>query len=134
MALKALKRKYNFSDGDLSELSDSLLGFANRDSAEMAGYGYDAAKIAAIQALRDAFVAIPTDEYYSGEMMIATADKNTKFDVATNTAEGIVQRAVIRWNQGDPHVSQFGWAGYAAKKENDKLPVLRLVHKTGTDR
>jgi hypothetical protein len=48
-------------------------------------------------------------------------------------SEGIVRRAIDKYGKDSPTVKGFGWLGYAAKTDSDKMVVNRLVHKAGTD-
>lgn len=132
MFSKRLKRSYNISDSKLMSIAEDIFLAAFRDVAELTGYGYDQVAIDAVKQLRDDFAAIPGDEYYSGQMMVATEEKESKLAVATATAEGIVQRAVLQWGKGSSHVKQFGWKGYAAMREGEKLLALDMVRLAAT--
>lgn len=134
MALKPIKRKYNFSDGTLAELGDALIAFAERDLVEMTIYGYDQPRIDLIKAKVLAFKNFMPDEYYTGLLMEATAQKNTAIFEMTQVAEGIVQRAYIKWDRDSYQAKAFGYTGYTGKTDADKMVVSRLVHKTGTDK
>lgn len=133
MAQEPIKRKYSFSDGTLAELGDTLVMFAERDLTEMTGFGYDQLRIDAVKAKIVTFKNFPPDEYYTGLMMVATADKNTKLKIISEVSEGIVRRAMNKFGKDSPEAKGFGWAGYITKTDNDKMVVTRLVHKMGTD-
>jgi hypothetical protein len=132
MALKPIKRAYAFSDGTLAELGDDLTGFALRDITEMEKYGYDNARIDGIKLKIAAFKEFPADEFYTGLMMEATESKNIAIKEMGEVAEGVVQRAVNKYDKNSAKVKSFGWTGYAGKKDVDKISACRTVHMQGT--
>ena len=133
MSQQPIKRKYSFSDGTLAELGDTLVLFAERDLTEMLNFGYDQPRIDSIKVKITTFKNFPPDEYYTGLLMVATADKNSKLKIISEVSEGIVRRAMNKFGTDAPEVKGFGWTGYITKTDSDKMVVNRLVHKAGTD-
>lgn len=132
MAIKPVKRKYSFSDGTLDELGDSLIVSARRDLTEMTPFGYNDARLDAIEVMIGNFKTFADDEYYTGLMSIATAAKNTAIASMSEVSEGIVRRAINKFKKDAPQVSMYGYTGYITKTDSDKTRTNRLVHKTGT--
>ena len=133
MAAQAVKRKYSFSDGTLAETGDAIIAFARRDIALMAAFGYDAARIDAIETKINTFKEFSPDEYYTGLMMTATAEKNTAIKNMSEISEGVVRRATTKFKDEAHKIKSFGWAGYISKTDADKMTVNRLVLKRGTE-
>ena len=128
MALKPLRRAYNMSDASLLENTNNILQFATRDLTELAPFGYDAPRIAAIQAKADAFFAFPKDEFYSASISVAVAERNTAMQVVTDDAEGILRRAVQKFGADSPKIKLFGFEGYNGLRDQEKLLVAKQVH------
>lgn len=133
MAIQPIKRKYSFSDGELSELGDALIEAAERDLTQMTTFGFDQTRLDTIKDKIAAFKIFPPDEYYTGRMMEATAAKDLSISVMSNISEGIVMRATNKFGKDTPKVKGFGWTGYITKPDADKMVVNRLVFKMGTD-
>ncbi|MFI5205090.1 MAG: hypothetical protein ACHQF2_11395 [Flavobacteriales bacterium] len=132
MAKKPVKRIYSFSDGSLSELGDELVMYAERDLADMTAFGYDQPRIDAIKLKIANFKDFSSDEVFTGLMMEATEDKNTAITNMSEVAEGVVQRAVTKYDRNSPKVKSFGYTGYGTKSDSDKTTACRDVHKQGT--
>ena len=134
MAKKPTKRTYPFSDGTLTQTSDDIIAFGTRDLADLAGFGYTALEIGAIQTIRDTFFGFPVDEFYSGEISVATAAKNAAVAAMANRAEDIVMIASRTYGDGSSTMSLFGFAGFGKRRDPDKLMVCKSIHKVATDR
>lgn len=132
MAQKPVKRKYNFSDGTLGEVGDSLCVAAERDLADFAAYGYDQPRIDLIKQKILDFKDFAADEFYASMQMVATQAKNEAMEQMSEVAEGIVRRSVNKFGKDAPQVKGFGWTGYITQKDNDKTGTCRKVHKQGT--
>jgi len=129
MAIKPIKRTYSLSDALLAELGDDLVAFAVRDTAEMTTFGYDAAKLAAIEAKITAFKDFPKDDYYTGILMVATSQKNEKIKAMSKTGQEIVQRVVIKWGKNSGQEKSMGFAGYAGMNDAEKVSACRTAYK-----
>ena len=127
MALKPLRRNYSFSDGELLDTSERIILAANRDAADLARFGFTAAKLAAVATARDAFYSFPQDEFYSGDMMAKTRDKNIAMGAMGNAAEEIVQRAILKFKKDSGEVARFKFQGYAKFKEAEKVMACETV-------
>lgn len=133
MAKKPVKRIYSISDGTLAELADEIIAYAERDLADMTTYGYDQPRLDAIKVKISDFKIFDSDEIFTGLMMEATQIKNDALFAMTNLAEGVVQRASVEYDNDAAKLKSFGWAGYAAKTDADKMVAVRTVHKQGTN-
>lgn len=134
MAKKPTKRTYPFSDGTLVQTADDIIAFGTRDLADIGGFGYTALEIGAIQTIRDTFFGFPVDEFYSGEISVATAAKNAAVATMANRAEDIVMIASRTYGDASPTMSLFGFTGFGKRRDPDKLMVCKTIHKVATDR
>jgi len=134
MAIKPIKRGYSFSDGTLAELADELVAYAVRDNAQMIGFGYDAAKLALINAKITAFKEFANDDYFTGLMMEATATKNEAIKSMSIAGQEIVQRGVIKFGKNSPQERALAFTGYAGKTDSEKISACRTTHKFATEK
>ncbi len=70
-----IKRDYNLSNAELMFIVGDFIVYMNRDFAEFAARGVDAAAITAFETLGNAFEIFPPDEYYSA---LVTAEVDAK--------------------------------------------------------
>lgn len=133
MATKLVKRAYSFSDGTLVELGNTLTTLAERDITEMTAYGYDQPRIDGIRGKINAFKTFAPDEYFTGQLMIASEAKNTSIKQMGELSESIVRRAMNKFGKNSDTVKSFGWVRYITKTDAHKISVNRLVHKVATD-
>jgi len=132
MVLSPLTRNYAMSDADLCVFVSNLVNFMTRDATEFAVYAVDTADVTAFKALGDAFEIRPTDEWYMGNVAIATEDKNAKADELRISIRSISVRAENKWGVNSARYRQFGVTGMNKFNDRDLLANARNVHHTAT--
>lgn len=125
--MQEISRRYRFSDGTLTQITDDILDSAQRDATELAEYGVLPATLAAITAARTAFVAAPSDEFLMGAMMNATQTKNELRDQVLYHCRQIADRAKIRFGESSGTYAQFATTALSKQNDNDLVRVARSV-------
>ncbi len=97
--MKPVKRKYKISDGTLIQTSDDIISSATRDAVELAPYGITAVSMTMIAGLRTAFNDTPTDNELMGDMIDATAARNTKAEEVRNAIHPIATRIKVKFGE-----------------------------------
>ena len=122
-----LKREYNMPNADLMMLASKLVFNMNRDSAEFAGRGVDAAAITAFESLGNAFEVFPTDEVYVGEIKDATNAKNLLRDSITNEIQLISGFFDQKWGMKSGKYTSLRIKGMYNSSDADFLLTARTV-------
>ena len=130
--MRITKRKYKMSDASLIQTSDNILGSANRDLAELAAYGVDAAKLTAIEALRDTFSNTPTDEEFMGDMMIATDARNLKAEAVRNTIRPIAARFAVKFGEQSGQYRALRADNLSQQRNDELVRTARAVSRRAT--
>lgn len=100
-------REYHMLDAELYSFASDLCQRLTRDIAEL-GFGITNASITALQALTDAFQAIPSDDGLIGDLMLATQTKN---ELAAQVRENIRNMALhiqLKWGTNSPQYRSLG--------------------------
>lgn len=126
-------RDYKMSDGTLIQKSDTLQGVANRDLAELAGYGVEATTLTALEAARNAFDDTQTDEELMGDMVYATQLKNAKRVELLTAIKQIADRARIKFGKDDGRFRKFGVEMLSRNTDNELVRVGKRVGRVATE-
>ena len=103
-----LKRVYKMSDASLSDTCMRLLVGANRDLATLTNYGWNQARIDAVESARMAFSDLPDDVELTGMMVETTANKNQLRKAATDhCAVEIMLRVSQHYGEDSPTLKRF---------------------------
>ncbi len=131
--MKEERKEYMMSNADLAMMASNFVVFMNRDSAEFAARGVDAADITAFQALGNAFEVFPPDEYYqaavSGEVdlkKIARSNASEKIQLISGFFEQ-------QWGMRDFHYKQLRVKGFHIMSDNNFLVTCRNVVTVATE-
>ena len=131
--MKVVEREYNMSNADLAMLASNFVVFMNRDSANFAVRGVDAAAITAFEALGNAFEVFPPDEYYqaaiSGEVDLKLIARLN----ATDMIQSISGYFEQQWGLADFHYKQLRIKGFHIMTDNNFLVTCRNVVSVATE-
>jgi len=103
-----------------------------RDATEFLAYSVTADDIADFKALGDALEVFPTDDWYLGNVSIATEDKDAKADALRLAIRSISVRAENKWGPNSARYKQFRVTGMNKFNDRDLLVCARHVHYVGT--
>lgn len=133
MTLPNSKRLYRFSDADHAQIVDAMLIAARRDSVNLAAYGVTPLWLDSIEAANDLFKDCSPDEYWAGDMINATYNKNAKRDELLVATRQITERARIRFGSENGILSRFAVSGLSHQTDNDLVRTGRNVAKNATN-
>lgn len=131
-AKKELLRKYRITDSALVELSLKIELAAQRDLAQLSDFGYNQAYIDDLKDLREAFLNVPTDEYYSGVLIEKSDTKNTRLTELYRQAKGIALRFINQWGETSPQYRRLRFTGYLKQTEGDQYLLSIYLHSIAT--
>lgn len=109
---KELKRNYSMSDGNLRQLAVNFKLFATRDLAALDKYNITASTVTALNALSDAFDALPLDAELRAELKNATIAKNNKRKEIEAMLENVHNRAKMAFEPFSPEYKEFEFEGF----------------------
>jgi hypothetical protein len=126
-----MKRKYRMSDGKLIEVMERALIGANRDLTRLEDFGYTELILDDLEAERLAFAAMPTDVELSGQMGLATLNKNNKVkETIDYVMVEIMQRVKLAFgSETHPIYKSFGVKNIHNEPEGNLLFLLLRVHR-----
>ncbi len=104
----------------------------NRDSAEFAVRGVDAAAITALQALGDSFEVFPTDEFYVGAMQIEVDAKNALRESSMLMIQTISGYFEQKWGLNSGEYKQLRIRNLQQMSDNNYLVAARAVVSVAT--
>lgn len=132
MPVKPKFRDYRGPDSTAIQTTDDVLGSLERDETEMEAYGVDAAARTLLQAARDAFSDMPTDEELMGDLIIATQAKNaTRTDLRQQVRQ-VADRARYKYGEEDGRFRKFGVDALSRQKDDELLRTARRVVRVAT--
>ncbi len=131
--MKVLEREYNMSNADLAMLASNFVVFMNRDSAEFAARGVDAAAITAFESLGNAFEVFPPDEYYQAAVSGEVDLKNTLRVSLSNMIQSVSGYFEQKWGTADFHYKQLRIKGFHVMTDNNFLVTCRNVVAVATE-
>jgi len=82
-----------------------------RDQADLLEFGITEDKIAELKELGDEFERFSTDDFYAGDVMTATEEKNEKEAVLKNTMLKMGRRVALKWGEKSSKYERFGMKG-----------------------
>lgn len=132
MKVKIARRLYKMSDGTLIQTADNLKISGERDLTDFAPYGWTAARLDAIEDLRDEFNELPTDEELMGAMVIATADKNESAENVRVAVRELRSRVENKYGEGSVKTVPYGWELLSKMDDNDVVRCGRRVVRVAT--
>ena len=121
------RRSYNMSDVELVSFATILCQNLTIDLSSFADYGVTAAKIAALQALSDAFELFPTDQTFVYQMMIATEDKNVKREEVLKETKAFAVRFAGVFGADSPRFKGLKTSSLPAQNDLALLATARFV-------
>lgn len=128
MAKSEIKRNYRMTDAELCMFTSNLCNVLTRDLTDLAAYGIDAAKVTALKNMGDEFEATQTDDYYRGEVRVATENKIAAEELVRDTIRSMSARAALKWGINSGKYARLGLKGMAKFKEDKFLLKARDVH------
>jgi hypothetical protein len=131
--LKALTRDYPFQDSHLIQLADGTLILITRDAIYFSNRGHTEVKTAALQRLRDDFVATKPDEYFQGMVSVRTEEKYTAKGALTTKMRTILVAAENVFGTHSGVYSTFGVSAISKLDDEDLVRKSRLVIDTARD-
>lgn len=108
MKMKVATTLFNFTFAFLYQLVDKALMLFDRDSAELAQYGIDAAFKADLSAKNTALKSAPDDIVYKSQVSIASADRDKTAEEVKATIRNIVSRAIDLYGEESGQYRMFG--------------------------
>ncbi len=132
MKAKIARRNYKLSDGTLVQVSDSLVISGTRDLTDFATYGWDTARLDAIEDLRDEFDDLPTDEELMGAMVVATGQKNEKGEELRVMIREMRSRVENKYGEGADETVAYGWELLSKMDDNDLRRCGKRVWRLAT--
>ena len=109
---EVFKRKYSMSDGNLRQLSVNFKLFANRDLAALSKYNVSASTITALNALSDAFDALPLDSELRAALKNITIAKNNKRNALEVMLKEVQHRATMVFETSSPEYFEFNFDNF----------------------
>ncbi len=128
----ALKRVYMMKDSDLAMLASNLVVIMNRDAAEFAARGVNAADIAAFKDLGNAFELIPDDKYYFYLISESVERKNKKRREIEEAIREITGLAKVKWGARSAELRRFDAAGIYSEDQKKFLTTASHVLEVAT--
>lgn len=125
-------KSFALAYADLMLLASKLVMNMNRDSAEFAARGIDAAKITDFEALGDAFEVFPPDDIYLGEVKDATTAKNILRETVTGEIQLISGFFEQQWGTNSGKYSSLRVKGFHKKTDAEFLFTARVVVEQAT--
>ncbi len=126
-------RNYSMSDAELIEVATDLVILLTRDQAELAGRGITPATIAALTAQKDAFAAIPTNEYMHTFIDVAIADREAKFAEVQILVEDMRTMMEIVFGEKSQLYKDAGFFGVFSVKDSTFIERLEDIAETAED-
>jgi len=103
-------RVYNFPDADLYLQCMARLNDAKRDHKKFAEYGYDKAKMQALQAKCALFKELQNDDEVVGDQMIVTQKKYDAADKLRTAIRSLMTRVQVKFHNKSGRYRKFGTA------------------------
>lgn len=122
-----VKRQFTMSYVELVSFANMLCQNLTTDLALFADYGVTAPKIAALQALSDAFEAFPSDQTFVYQMMIATEDKNAKRDELIKLIKSFAVRFAAVFGFDSPRYKGLKTSNIGLQTDLNVLATARFV-------
>ena len=122
-----IKRQFTMSYVELVSFANMLCQNLTTDLALFADYGVTAPKIAALQALSDAFEAFPSDQTFVYQMMIATEDKNAKREELIKLIKSFAVRFAAVFGFDSPRYKGLKTSNIGLQTDLNVLATARFV-------
>ena len=106
---------------------NSVVSSARRDLKEMADFGISEQSLSNVEALRDAFADMPTDEELSGMMVSMTDEKKAKSKALQGMIRNIMARVGNRFGVKSGQYKRFGTEGLSRLNDAEFDLRLRLL-------
>ncbi len=136
MPQTAIIRAYIFSDADLKQKADALLGTVERDLVKFTTRNINKNSLANFEQLIDVFANASTDEELLGFCKKATEEKDAAADILRRLLRSIRNMAELAF-EGKGHFHSFGFEGMSEMNDNDLCVlakrVLRLARRLMDD-
>lgn len=120
-------RLYKFSDATLIDEANAKHVFMTRDAADFAGYGVDAAALAAFTALIDAFELFPPDHVYEAEVTTITQTKDGLRDEMNTMAKAVLTRARVTWGADSGKYKEMNEPSISQMTDKEFLVTCRSI-------
>lgn len=119
-SVKNCNRKYSMGDAGLAVYASNLAHTLSRNLADFTKYGVTQAKIDEMSSLVSEFFEFPGDDYFLGDVMMATAAKSAKEDEIIEAIREMALRVELKWGDDSPQYRRIGAKGINDLR-NDKL-------------
>lgn len=131
--MMTIKRVYKMSDSALIGAANKIIVGANRDVATLQSYGWDQARIDAIETDKVAFADLPDDMELSGMMAEATAAKDLLRKEATDFAMvQIMVRVALKFGEDTPTYRRFRADELHTATSDGFWKVIKRIHRQAT--
>ncbi len=131
--MRAVERDYKMSNAELMFIVCDFVTFMNRDSAEFAARGVDAAAITAFETLGNAFEVFPPDEYYSALVTAEVEAKNAARADSYDKVQSVSGFFEQQWGLGSWQYKQLGIKGLFNTSDDKFKSVGRNVVAVAND-
>ncbi|MCF8257022.1 MAG: carboxypeptidase-like regulatory domain-containing protein [Flavobacteriales bacterium] len=123
------QRDYNFSDGVLMQLTDTVIGNGNRDTAELTPEGVTPARLTDLGTLNDTFRDMPDDVEWAGLLSERTEEKDAALEVCATGVRNIRRMAANIFGEGKPKYRRFGFDSINSLKDADRIREYFRIHR-----
>lgn len=135
MPLEESNSNFNFSYDRLIEICEEKISHMRRDSDEFSVYGIDAAKVDALEEMKDKFADLPTDEELEGEQLEKAETKDsTRKTLEDYLREQIYSRARGLYGDKSAKYRRFGRSKDLGNMSDGQLQsAARKAIRTATE-
>jgi hypothetical protein len=127
-------RDFNFSDGNLSQLTDEVIGSATRDTAEMTPNGVTVARLDALKLKNEAFIDLEDDEEWAGLVSEKTDAKDIALEKCESRTRSIRRMAGNIFGENSSTYRRFGFEGINTLPEVDRIKAYFRVHRRASEK
>lgn len=132
MATNDIQRNSNLTDPELCMFTSNLCNTMTRDLSDIASFGVSSLSVTNLKALGDAFEIYPSDDMLSGDLMIATQDKNDKLELVKEGIRNMALRVEMKWGSQSGQYRRLGITGMNNMPDDTLLFTSRRVHTVMT--
>lgn len=125
-------RLYKLTDGVLKQKADEFINLLDRDSAEFAERGYDAAAKTAFTNARDAVATLPSDETLEAQKMVLTEDKEAARNALERSMRTLFNMAGNHFGTQSAQYRAFGPADLSRQPDAELARTYKITAAAAT--
>lgn len=132
MGLITENRNYRMKNADFAMLTIKLINALNTDLADLSEYGLTQQKINELEALNEAFMHYPPDNWMRGDIKNMARDKNQILENVKDAIRKMALRCRVKWGNGSLQEKSLGITGYGNFSDENLLFAAGRVHSQMT--